>query len=115
LQKGLDLGRLSAHRLRATAYRLLVHVVAYGGVVLLRAAAAAVAEVVRATVSTLRSRLWKVGAWVEQRAGRLWFHVAASWPGRALWERVHAAVATLAAVLAGAAAAEVGTVPEVGG
>ena len=36
LQKGLDLGRLSAPRFRATACRLLLHVVAYGGVVLLR-------------------------------------------------------------------------------
>ena len=34
-----------------------------------------VPEVADATVSTLRSRLWKVGAWVEQQAGRTWFHV----------------------------------------
>jgi hypothetical protein len=93
LKNGLDLGRLSAHSFRANAYRLLLHVVAYGLVVLLREAAAAVPEVARAAVHTLRSRFWKVGAWVEQKAGRLWFHVAASWPGRALWERVQAAVA----------------------
>jgi hypothetical protein len=70
LKNGLDLGRLSAHGFRANGYRLLLHVVTYGLVVLLREAAAAVAEVARATVSTLRSRLWKVGARVEQKAGR---------------------------------------------
>jgi hypothetical protein len=104
LKNGLDLGRLSAHGFRANAYRLLLHVVAYGLVVLLREAAASVAEVARATVSTLRTRLWKVGAWVEPKAGQLWFHVAASWPGRELWGQVQAAVERFTAALAGAAA-----------
>jgi hypothetical protein len=60
LKNGLDLGRLSAHGFRANAYRLQLHVVAYGLVVLQREVASAVAEVATATVSTLRSRLWKV-------------------------------------------------------
>jgi Transposase DDE domain group 1 len=109
LKNGLDLGRLSAHGFRANAYRLLMHTVAYGLVVLLREAAAAVPEVATATVSTLRSRLWKVGAWVEERAGRIWFHVAETWPGRELWERVQAAVKTFTTALAGKAAAKIGT------
>ncbi len=92
LKNGLDLGRLSASSFRANAYRLLLHVVAYGLVVLYREAAAPVAEVSRATVGTLRQRLWKVGAWVEARAGRLCFHVSASWPGQELWRRVQGAV-----------------------
>lgn len=100
LKNGLDLGRLSAHGFRANAYRLLLHVVAYGLVVLLREAAAAVAEVARASVGTLRSRLWKVGAWVEEKGGRIWFHVSAAWPGRALWLRVQEAVAGFVAALA---------------
>jgi hypothetical protein len=73
-QHGLDLGRLSAHGFRANAYRLL-HVVAYGLVVLLREALAAVPEVAQATVSRLRHRLWKMGAWVERkgaRCGSMW-------------------------------------------
>jgi hypothetical protein len=101
LKNGLDLGRLSAHGFRANAYRLLLHVVAYGLVVLLREAAAAVPEVATATVGTLRSRLWKVGAWVERRAGRVCFHVAASWPWRQLWSAVQAAVEQHSAALAG--------------
>jgi hypothetical protein len=114
LKNGLDLGRLSACGFRANGYRLLLHVVAYGLVVLLREAAAAVAEVAQATVSTLRGRLWKVGAWVEQKAGRLWFHVAASWPGRGLWERVQAAIERFTEALAGREATGVGVAPEVG-
>jgi hypothetical protein len=100
LKNGLDLGRLSAHGFRANALRLLLHVVAYGLVVLLREAAAAVAEVARMTVGTLRSRLWKVGAWVEQKGGRIWFHVAAAWPGRERWQRVQQAVEEFVAALA---------------
>ena len=113
LKNGLDLGRLSAHSFRANGYRRLLHVGAYGLVVLLREAAAAIPEVARATVSTLRSRLWKVGAWVERKAGRLWFHVAAAWPWRELWERVQAAVERFTAALAGEETAGVGTPPGV--
>lgn len=113
-KNGLDLGRLSACGFRANAYRLLRHVVAYGLVVRLRAAAASVAEVASATVRTLRTRRWKVGAWVEQKAGRLWFHVAASWPGRELWGRVQTAVETFTAALARQAAAGVEAAPGVG-
>jgi hypothetical protein len=109
LKNGLDLGRLSAHGFRANAYRLLMHTVAYGLVVLLREAAAAVPEVATATVTTLRSRLWKVGAWVEEKAGRIWFHVSERWPGRELWERVQAAVKTFTAALAGKLSAGIGT------
>src|SRR5262249_50851933 len=72
LKNGLDLGRLSAHSFRANGYRLLLHVVAYGLVVRLREAAAAVPEVATATVSALRGRLWEVGAWVEGQGGRGW-------------------------------------------
>jgi hypothetical protein len=109
LKNGVDLGRLSAHGFRANAYRLLMHTVAYGLVVLLREAAAAVPEVATATVSTLRSRLWKVGAWVEEKAGCIWFHVAETWPGRELWERVQAGVARFVAALAAKTAAGIGT------
>jgi hypothetical protein len=114
LKNGLDLGRLSAHGFRANALRLLLHVVAYGLVVLLREAAAGVEEVARASVGTLRSRLWKVGAWVERGAGGVWFHVAASWPWREVWCRAQAAVEGFTAALAGAGAAGGGPAPGVG-
>jgi DDE family transposase len=101
LKNGLDLGRLSAHGFRANSYRMLLHVVAYGLVVLLREAAAGIAEVATARVSTLRSLLWKVGAWVEEKAGQIWFHVSENWPGRELWLQVQSAVESFTAALAG--------------
>jgi hypothetical protein len=92
LKNGLQADRLSASSFRANGFRLLLHVVAYALVVLFREAAAAVPEVATATVSTLRQRLWKVGAVLVSSPRRLWLHVSETWPGRRLWEAVHRAV-----------------------
>ena len=78
--------------IRANAFRLRMHQVASALVVLFREASAAVAEVATATVSTLRQRLWKVGAVVRVSARRVWLRVSATWPGRELWQRVDEAV-----------------------
>jgi hypothetical protein len=93
MKNGLQADRLSACGFRANAFRLLVHTLAYALVVLFREAAAAVPEVATARVSTLRQRLWKVGAVVRVSARRVWLQVSASWPGRGLWVRVQEAVA----------------------
>jgi hypothetical protein len=101
LKHGLRADRLSACGFRANAFRLLVHLLAYALVVLFREASAAVAAVATASVSTLRQRLWKVGAVVRVGAGRVWLRVSATWPGRELWLRVHEAVTAFAAAVAG--------------
>jgi hypothetical protein len=92
LKNGVQADRLSAHSFRANGLRLLLHTVAYALVVLYREAAAAIPEVATATVSTLRQRLWKVGAVLVSSPRRLWLHVSATWPNGGLWERVHGAV-----------------------
>ncbi len=92
LKNGLQADRLSACGFCANSWRLLLHVVAYAIVVLFREANAAVPEVATAQVSTLRQRLWKVGAVVVVTAGQIVFHVSSSWAGRGVWERVRAAV-----------------------
>jgi Transposase DDE domain group 1 len=92
MKNGLRADRLSACGFCANAFRLLVHTLAYAVVVLFREAAAAVPEVATATVSTLRQRLWKVGAVVVTGVRRVWFHLSESWPGQAAWGRVLAAV-----------------------
>jgi len=92
LKNGLQADRLSASSFRANGFRLLLHVAAYALVVLFREAAAAVPEVATATVSTLRQRLWKVGAVLVSSPRRLWLHVSETWPGRPIWEAVHRAV-----------------------
>lgn len=92
LKNGLQADRLSACGFCANSWRLLVHVVAYAIVVLFREANAGVPEVATAQVSTLRQRLWKVGAVVCVQSRRIVFHLSATWPGRALWGRVQASV-----------------------
>ncbi len=92
MKNGLRADRLSACGFCANAFRLLVHTVAYAIVVLFREALASVPEVATATVSTLRQRLWKIAAVVVTGPRRVWLHLSESWPYRALWGRVLAAV-----------------------
>jgi Transposase DDE domain group 1 len=93
MKNGLRAHRLSACGFCANSFRLLVHTLAYAIVVLFReAVAAAVPEVATATVSTLRQRLWKVGAVVVSGARRVVFHLSETWPCWGLWGRVLAAV-----------------------
>jgi Transposase DDE domain group 1 len=100
LKNGLQADRLSAHRFRANAFRLLEHVIAYAIVVLYREGAAALPEVARAEVGTLRQRLWKVGALVTTSTRRIWFHISQTWPQRDLFTRVHRAVLQFAEQIA---------------
>ncbi|HEV3078140.1 MAG TPA: IS1380 family transposase [Gemmataceae bacterium] len=92
LKNGLHMDRLSFHRFRANGLKLLEHTLAYALVVLHREATAAIPEVAKAEVSTLRQRLWKVGAVVKTSVRRIWFHFAETWPQRDLFVRVHQAV-----------------------
>jgi hypothetical protein len=61
-------------------------------VVLHREATAALPEVATAEVSTLRQKLWKVGAVVKTSVRRIWFHFSETWPQRHLFVRVYQAV-----------------------
>ena len=92
LKNGLHMDRLSFHRFRSNGLKLLEHTLAYALVVLHREAVAALPEVARAEVGTLRQRLWKVGAVVNTSTRRIWFHVSATWPHRELFVRVYQAV-----------------------
>jgi hypothetical protein len=92
MKNGLHAARLSACGFCANSFRLLVHTLAYAIVVLFREAVAAVPEVAVATVSTLRQRLWKIGAVVVKGVRRIWVHLSETWPSRGLWGRVQAAV-----------------------
>lgn len=92
MKNGLQADRLSACGFCANSFRLLVHTLAYAIVVLFREAVAGVPEVATATVSTLRQRLWKLGAVVVTGVRRIWFHLSETWPHRELWGQVLAAV-----------------------
>jgi hypothetical protein len=82
LKNGLQMDRLSFHRFRANGLKLLEHTLAYALVVLHREATAALPEVARAEVSTLRQKLWKVAAVVQTSVRRIWFHFSETWPHR---------------------------------
>ena len=92
MKNGLRCDRRSACGFCANAFRLLVHTVAYAIVVLFREAVAAVPELAVATVSTLRQRLWKVGAVVVTSARRIVLRLSETWPRAGLWGRVQSAV-----------------------
>jgi hypothetical protein len=92
LKNGLQMDRLSFHRFRANGLKLLEHTLAYALVVLHREATAALPEVATAEVSTLRQKLWKVGAVVTTSVRRIWFHFSETWPHRDLFVRVYQAV-----------------------
>jgi len=92
LKNGLQMDRLSFHRFRANGLKLLEHTLAYALVVLHREAMAALPELAQAEVSTLRQRLWKVGAVVKTSVRRIWFHLSETWPGRELFVQVYQAV-----------------------
>jgi hypothetical protein len=104
MKNGLRADRLSACGFCANAFRLLVHTLAYAIVVLFREAAAAIPEVATATVSTLRQRLWKVGAVVVTSPRRIWLQLSEWWPYRELWVRVQRAVQRFVAQVSGPAA-----------
>jgi hypothetical protein len=99
LKNGLHMDRLSFHRFRANGLKLLEHTLAYALVVLQREATASIPEVAQAEVTTLRQRLWKVGAVVKTSVRRIWFHVSTRWPNRSLFERVYVAVQQFVASL----------------
>jgi hypothetical protein len=92
LKNGLHMDRLSFHRFRANGLKLLEYTLAYALVVLHREATAAIPEVAKAEVGTLRQQLWKVGAIVQTSVRRIRFHFSETWPGRALFVRVYQAV-----------------------
>lgn len=101
MKNGLQADRLSACGFCANSFRLLVHTLAYAIVVLFREALAGIPEVATATVSTLRRKLWKVGALVVTSARRIWLRVSETWPYSSLWARVLTAVQAFVAQVRG--------------
>jgi hypothetical protein len=104
LKNGLGMDRLSFHRFRANGLKLLEQTLAYALVVRHREAIAAVPEVAKAEVSTLRQKLWKVGAIVKTSVRRVWFPFSQTWPPRQLFVAVYQGVRGFVAQLRGEAA-----------
>lgn len=99
LKNGLGADRLSSHGFTANSLKFCLHTLAYAIFVLWREAVAEVPEVARAEVSTVRQRLFKVGAVVVTSVRRIWFHLSSTWPHRQLLHRVQRALHNYVATL----------------
>jgi hypothetical protein len=82
----LDLagGRTSCHRFLANQARLLCHLAAALLLAVLQEALSGT-RYATAQISTLRTRLLKVGAKVVETCRRVWFHLPTSFPSQEVW------------------------------
>lgn len=91
-KQDLQADRLSCQRYRANAARLQLHTAAFLLVAYFRRWRLAPTALARATVGTIRTHLFKVGARVVRTVRRIWVHLASGWPGRPIFEQVHRAI-----------------------
>jgi len=91
LKNDLCADRLSCSRYTANAFRLQLHTLAYNLMHLLRHWLAGTL-LDRAETSTIRMKLFKVGARVATSVRHIWFHLASGWPHRELLIQAHRAI-----------------------
>ena len=89
----LDLasGRTSCCRFLANQFRLLMHTAACVLMGVLVEAATGT-RWAKAQISTLRTRLLKVGARIVETTRKIWVHMPSSFPEQETWRRMHAAL-----------------------
>jgi hypothetical protein len=85
-KNGFAADRLSCHRFRANAFRLLLHSFAYNLVNLFRLQLPL--SMRSAQIETLRMQLFKIGARVRETARCIHFHLASGWPFQNLFQTV---------------------------
>jgi hypothetical protein len=85
-KNGFAADRLSCHRFRANAFRLLLHSCAYNLVNLFRLHLPS--SLRSAQIETLRSHLFKIGARFRQTARCIRVHLASGWPFQSLFQTV---------------------------
>ena len=83
-KNGFAADRLSCHRFRANAFRLLLHSFAYNLVNLFRLQLPL--SMRAAQIETLRTQLFKIGARIRQTARCVRIHLASGWPFQDLFQ-----------------------------
>src|SRR6185369_12373692 len=83
-KNGFAADRLSCHRFRANAFRLLLHSFAYNLVNLFRLQLPS--SMRSAQIETLRVQLFKIGAHIRQTARCIRIHLASGWPFQDLFQ-----------------------------
>ncbi|MFC1496305.1 IS1380 family transposase [Candidatus Margulisiibacteriota bacterium] len=86
---GFKADRLSCHRFWANYFRLLLHACAYNFIALFKIN---LKELAGAQIDTLRLKLFKVGAWIQESTRRIWLHLSSSWPFRSLFQQAYKAI-----------------------
>ena len=86
-QLGLFAGRTSCHDFQANQFRLLLSSFAYTLFETLRRVALAGTELARAQVSTIRTKLLKIGAVVSSSVRRIVLRLSSAYPLKALFEQ----------------------------
>ena len=89
LKRDVHADRLSCHRYRVNAARLQLHTIALLLLAYYRHWLLAATEWATASFTTIRLSLFKVAARVVRSVRRLCFHLASSWPHRALFCQQH--------------------------
>jgi hypothetical protein len=89
--------RVSSETMRANQMRMYVSAMAYVLVCGLRRLGLKDTELAQAQVSTIRTRLLKIGARVRVSVRRIYLSMAASYPWASLFARVHAQLRVVAA------------------
>lgn len=88
----LSAGRTSCHRFLANQFRLLLHVAASVLIsVIQKAAQGTMFE--KAQASTIRLRLFKVGARIQETVRRIWIQMSSSHPNQKAWATIYNALA----------------------
>ena len=91
LHHGLEIDRTSCSSFKANQFRVLLTAAAYVLLQELRLRAART-EFAAAQVSTLRERLFKLGAWVERSVRRIVIHLPRAYPWARSWRTIAAAL-----------------------
>lgn len=84
LKNEVGADRLSCSAYRANAFRLQLHALAYNLLVLFRRHVLPGTDLARASINSMRLRLFKVAARVQHSCRCLWFHLASGWPEQSL-------------------------------
>lgn len=84
-------GRTSCHRFPANQFRLLLHVAATVLMNVIQHAAKGTVFA-KAQAATIRLRLLKLGARIEETARRIWLRMSSSYPNQRVWATIHAAL-----------------------
>jgi hypothetical protein len=87
-QFSLFADRVSAETMRANQLRLYLSVMAYVLVSGLRRLGLKATELAQAQVSTIRTRLLKIGAQVRVTVRKVWISMASSYPWQDLYQQV---------------------------